>query len=450
MLYRSLKFIFKAALKVFFREYKVNSKTKIPSEGPLIVVSNHPSTFMDPIIVASLLEQNVHFIAKGTLFNSVVRGWLMRNVMNSIPIHRKQDNSGDKKMNDAVFEQCFEFLESKGTMIIFPEGTSILERKLRPIKTGTARIALGAEARNDFNLGIRILCVGINYSNAPNFRSNVWINVEELIHLSDYQEKYQDNDKEAVRLLTNKIQEQLEKNIIVTQDEEEDQFVKDIESIYKNEIILDLKLDPQLHSFNLTNGIIDAINHFEVLDKNWLEGLKIKVSNYTKQLERYKLEDRFVSRGAKEDKNILRDSIMRLLFIGLGFSFYLYGLITNYLPYRISTLIAQKLTNSIEYVGPIKMTSGIFTFTMYYSLIIYLFQILIAQGDWWWTVYFAISLPIAGFFTLVYYHRFKNFRKHYKLISAFYKKPEEIGALLQERKSIVQDLDWAKDQYLRA
>ena len=450
MLYKSLKFIFSTALHVFFKEYKVINKTEIPTTGPLILVSNHPSSFMDPIILASLVEQEVHFIAKGTLFNSVAKDWVMRNIMNAIPIYRKADNPGQKLDNDAVFEQCFQFLEKKGTLIIFPEGTSIIERKLQDIKTGTARIALGAEARNDFELDVKILSVGINYSDAPSFQSDVWINVEELIHVKDYRQEYHEDDRAAVRELTEKIQSNLEKNLIITADEQEDQFIKNVEAIYKNELMSDLKLDPQLHSFNLTKGIEVAIDHFEDLDKNWLDNLKQKVADYTRRLNNYNLKDEFLAKKKnKRNSNFFLDTIFRLLYIIIGFPFFVYGLITNYIPYILPSKIATSLTNFVEYDGPVKMTVGIFTFVSYYSFLIYIFERFISQGNWWWTNMFTASLPIAGFFALHYAQRFKNFKTHTKLLSLFYKEPEVVGELLLERKAIIKEFDWAKEEWMK-
>lgn len=450
MLYKSLKLIFSSALHVFFKEYKVINKTEIPTTGPLILVSNHPSSFMDPIILASLVKQEVHFIAKGTLFNSVAKDWVMRNIMNSIPIYRKQDNPEMTLNNESVFEQCYQFLENKGTLIIFPEGTSIIERKLQDIKTGTARIALGAESRNDFELDVKILSIGINYSDAPSFQSDVWINVEELIHVKDYRMQYHEDDRNAVRELTDKIQDNLEKNLIITEDEQEDQFIKNVEAIYKNELMSDLKLDPQLHSFKLTKGIEEAIDHFEYLDKEWLETLKQKVADYTRRLDNYNLKDEFlIKKKNKRNNNVFVDTIFRSLYIIIGFPIYVYGLITNYIPYLIPGKLAKAMTNFIEYDGPIKMTLGIFTFSTYYAFLIYLFEKFISQGNWWWTNLFLISLPLAGFFALHYVQRFKNFKTHTKLLSLFYKEPEVVGELLLERKSIIEEFDWAKEEWLK-
>lgn len=448
MLYNFLKFIFTPALRIFFKEYKVVHKTDIPKEGPLIVVSNHPSTFMDPIIVASLLRQDVHFIAAGKFFSSPFKNWFMRNIAKSIPVFRKQDNPEKMQDNDAIFEQCFDFLETKGTLIILPEGTSVNERKLRNIKTGAARIALGAEARNNFQLGVKILSVGLNYSDAPSFRSDVWINVEELIHVNDFQKEYQIDDRQAVSLLTDKIRENLEKNIIIANDFQEDQFIKNIEIIYKNELIKQLNLDPKIHTFALTKGIQEAVNHFEDLDKAWLKKLQEKVVNYTKKLSTHHLEDSFLVKDLKEEKSIFSDHFSQLFFLILGTPLFIYGLITNYIPYRIPKIITKKLAVDIVYIGPIKMMVGILTFPIFYALCIYLFQYFIASENWWWTVIFAISLPLAGFFSLAYAQRYLNLKTHIRLMTLSRKQPELIKELLAERKKIIKDLDWAKEQYL--
>src|SRR5688572_4933943 len=136
MLYFLLKLIFKTAIAVFFRHIRVQNRQFIPDNGPLLIASNHPNTFMDPIIIASLFKQQVYFIAKSTVFNSPFKKWLLGK-MNLIPIYRQQDGLPEGQSNDATFRKCYEFLNQNGTLLIFPEGTSINERKLRPLKTGT-------------------------------------------------------------------------------------------------------------------------------------------------------------------------------------------------------------------------------------------------------------------------------------------------------------------------
>ncbi len=450
MVYNFLRLIFKLALKVFFKEKRVINKEAVPTDGPLIVIANHPSTFMDPIILASLLKQKVHFIAKGTLFNTKFKNWLMRKVMFAIPVYRKQDNPADSAKNDAIFDQCFQFMEEKGTLIIFPEGTSINERKLRELKTGTARIALGAEARNNFKLGLKILPVGINYSDAPSFRSDVWINVEEPISLVEYQANYIADPRRAVKKLTDDMRKSLEKNLIIADDKQEDLFIKNIETMYKNELISQLELDPKLHSFKLLKGIEQAVNHFEQTEASWFANLQKQVTEYFNNLTQYQLDDRFLARDKKEKRSIFTDSLMSVFFLLLGLPFYIYAYLTNYIPYILPSKIARKLNKFDSAQAPLKMLSGIFTFSLYYGLLTGLFHHFIARGDWWWTLLFMASLPLAGFFAMYYYQRTRNLKSHLRLLGQFYKKPAEIGTLLQQRQEIIKNLDWAKDQFFTA
>ncbi len=449
-MYNIFRFIYKIALQVYFRQYKVINKEVIPHKGPLIVVANHPSTFTDPIIAASLLKQQVCFIAKGTLFKGKFKNWWMRNMAFSIPVHRKQDNPALAHLNKDMFEHCFQHLESKGTLILFPEGTSIRERKLREIKTGAARIALGAEARNDFKLGTKLLCIGINYTDPQLFRSDAWINIEDPIELKDYKEAYLENDRDAVKQLTEKIKTTLEKNLILIENEDEDQFIRNVETLYKNELVSQFNLDPKWHGFPLTKGIEQAVKHFDGLDEKWAGGVKLTVNQYFNQLSSFQLEDRFLTQEGSKKKPSLTRHFLYAGMLLLGLPFFLYGLLTNYLPYLIPGKVAKLMTPFDAFRGPIKMTVGIFSFGLFYSMLILLFMQYWGIKSVTALLFFALSLPLSGYFAMSYYRRIQNFKSLWAWLTTFYKHPLEVSSLIQQRKTILEELAFAKDHYLGA
>lgn len=164
MLYAILKLIYRIGLRVFFRELEVRHRSLMPQQGPLLIVSNHPNTFMDPVVIAAQLKQPVYFIAKSTVFGSKLQNWLLRK-MHLIPIHRREDNPEQPVSNEEAFAATFKALAQQKTLIIFPEGNSFNQRRLRKIKTGTARIALSATA--NAGLSVQILPVGLNYTAPP-------------------------------------------------------------------------------------------------------------------------------------------------------------------------------------------------------------------------------------------------------------------------------------------
>ena len=153
MIYSFLKLLFRITVKAFFKHQETINIEHIPVKGPVILVANHPSTFMDPIIIATKVPREVSFIAKSTAFKSKFTSWILPK-FNMIPVFRAQDDPSQMHKNQQTFEKVFQLLERNGCILIFPEGISLTERKLKEIKTGAARMALGAEARNNFSLGV--------------------------------------------------------------------------------------------------------------------------------------------------------------------------------------------------------------------------------------------------------------------------------------------------------
>ncbi len=71
-----------------------------------------------------------------------------------------------------------------------PEGNHSRYRRLRTLKKGISRIVFLAEETNNFKLNIKIIPVGIDYSNYINFRSRLFINYGEPINVSDFYDIY--------------------------------------------------------------------------------------------------------------------------------------------------------------------------------------------------------------------------------------------------------------------
>ena len=95
-------------------------------------------------------------------------------------------------------------------MAIFPEGTTHDRLQLAPIRTGAARIALGARAAGVE--GITIVPVGILYESKFKLRSRALLRIGEPIHLDDAVASLVagrtaggEEDHEAVRALTDRV-----------------------------------------------------------------------------------------------------------------------------------------------------------------------------------------------------------------------------------------------------
>ncbi len=163
-------------LRGFFRRIEVSHAERLPGTGPVIYVLNHPNGLVDPLFILAYAGRPVSFLAKEPLFHMFFIGWCLRQ-LDALPVYRLRDNA-DPKQNRKTFDDARALLSRGGSIALFPEGTSHSDPQLKPLKTGAARIALGAAAAPQ-NLPLRIVPVGLTYSKKQTFRSEALVCVGE-------------------------------------------------------------------------------------------------------------------------------------------------------------------------------------------------------------------------------------------------------------------------------
>ena len=173
--FRVVLLIFGVALRLFFRRIETVDADLVPEGTGVIFVLNHPNGLIDPALVFVTFPRPISFLAKSTLFRIPVISFLLRTV-DALPLYRRIDAGEDVYRNLRTFEVCHDLLVSGGSIALFPEGVSHNSPKLLPLKSGAARIALGAAAaagRDDVRLSV--VPVGLYYSSKTTFRSEAVI-----------------------------------------------------------------------------------------------------------------------------------------------------------------------------------------------------------------------------------------------------------------------------------
>jgi 1-acyl-sn-glycerol-3-phosphate acyltransferase len=146
-------------------------------QGPLIIASSHPNSFLDAIILATLFKSPVYSLARGDAF----AGKMITKILNSfnmLPVYRVSEGVENLEQNYTTFEACQDIFKKNGIVLIFSEGRCINEWHLRPLKKGTARLALAAWQQN---IPLEVLPLGINYSNFRKFGKNIFLNFGNVI-----------------------------------------------------------------------------------------------------------------------------------------------------------------------------------------------------------------------------------------------------------------------------
>ncbi len=162
--------LFGLVLRIFFRRIEVSGVERVPRDGPVIFVLNHPSGLIDPAFLLCLAPRRISLLAKAPLFRMPVIAFFCR-AFEAIPVHRRQDAGSDPSQNRETFDTARGVLQRGGAIAIFPEGASHSDPKLRPLKTGAARIAFGAARGLAESMPLRIVPAGLYYRAKRTFRS---------------------------------------------------------------------------------------------------------------------------------------------------------------------------------------------------------------------------------------------------------------------------------------
>ena len=332
-----------AGTRVFYRRRTVLGTENLRFDGPAIVISNHPSTLMDVLNVGIPIRQEMFFLANYGLFKHPVSNWILTRLF-CIPVKRREDVAeGEDRNNDAAFEASYRHLEAGGVLYIAAEGVSWMNRWVRPFKTGTARIAFGAEQRNNWQLDVKIIPVGLSY-NAPNlFRSDIVVHFGAPIKAAEWQESVKQDAEKAVDDFTVYLEQTVRNLTIDTRDEAGERVVGHWEKMLQNTAPVSAEA-----AFHRSRQMIA-----QHLDNQLLVD---KTESYFSRLAKSGANDL----GAQSAFAGMKTSQILLLILGLPF--FMAGWIFWAIPCFLPWWLAKKMKLYIGYDSNIKVLAGSFTF----------------------------------------------------------------------------------------
>jgi len=227
--------------------------------GPLLIAANHPNSFLDAIIVGSLFRSPVYSLARGDAFAGKFITKILRS-FNMLPVYRVSEGVENLEHNYTTFDACENLFKANKIVLIFSEGRCINEWHLRPLKKGTARLALNAWENN---IPLKVLPLGINYSSFRFFGKNVFLNFGSIITKNNFS-----NSISFGRFLNEfneNLNEQLEK-LVCEVDKNDRQKAKDyfeIEEALLKKVVLFI---PAIIGF-ITGAPPYVILHFIIKDR---------------------------------------------------------------------------------------------------------------------------------------------------------------------------------------
>ncbi len=414
LIYLLLRVLVWCSVRVFYRRRLVLGREHLRFDGPAIVIINHPSTLMDVLNPALEIRQEMFYLANYGLFKHPVSNWLLTRLY-CIPVKRREDvTDGEERNNDKAFEASYRHLEKNGVLFIAPEGTSWMNRFVRPLKTGTARIALGVEARNHWELDVKIIPIGLSYSAPHLFRSDVVVHIGAPVYPRDWSESWQQHHVRAANDLTLHLEEQLKTLSIHTRDEAGETLITRLEEILQNNNPL-----PQKAAFERSQHLVKT-----VLDDS---ELRQKTDAYFGLLEQHGLKDI----GVQDVHRTLFD--WRAIGLLLGFPVFAAGYIFWFLPCFLAGWVNRKMGLYIGYSSTVKIVVGMFAFPPvlwgWYRLALYAGlgagQALLALA----------AFVLLGYFVEIYQDWFRRLRARWRVR----RHPDVAERLVQLREAVLKN-----------
>lgn len=327
---------------------------------------------MDALMVACSNFFYLFFLTRAKAFKPPVMGAFLRS-LNMLPVYRVRDGFSSVQKNNAIFEQCFEILRRKESILIFAEANHNLKRRIRPLSKGFTRIAFGAEEKNNWELGLQIIPVGINYDKHEKVRRKVNVAYGKPIPVRDFKELYEENDRAASNELKKRVSDSM-KTLTM--------HVTNLNKYPLHKILLDdLEADrDQLIDPNLVNSRVKQIND-KASEEDFAEAKEVDQLAHKHNVDLHEL--------AFPVKWKLTDIIMLPV--------YLFSFVNNIIPYQPGRYLIQNVIKDRAFDASIKFLSGLVTFPFFYIVVA---GILLLSGltFLWAIAYLVISLLTAPAF----------------------------------------------------
>ncbi|MBL7702621.1 MAG: 1-acyl-sn-glycerol-3-phosphate acyltransferase [Ferruginibacter sp.] len=205
MLYSFVKIIARLALPIYCRDIAINRKELLKHKGPLLLATNHPNSFLDAIILCTLFDGTVYSLARGDAFKNKTAAKFLT-LFKMFPVYRVSEGVENMEENYKTFDLCKNIFRQNGIVLIFSEGRCINEWHLRPLKKGTARLAISSW---EDGIALQVLPVAINYSSFKKFGKNINLSFGDIITNEDI--NYKDTHGNAIKQFNGVLKTQLSK-----------------------------------------------------------------------------------------------------------------------------------------------------------------------------------------------------------------------------------------------
>ena len=388
-LYSIFRPLMRIALRVYFKKIYIINEHHLPLGKKALYTLNHPTSFVDPMVLATQTSPYLHFLIRGDVFKKDFAKKLL-NGIHGIPIFRRSDTSDSKNKNKETFDRVSDVLHRNESVMVMPEGSTDIKRRLRPFKKGFAHMAF--HYRNKYNMDdLYIVPVSLSFSDPTRFRSVVHAHFSKPLLLSDYIADYDNDASSAINKLKSDLYDEMRANIVhIDKDEDLDLVDRGIKMIHRSYrfTLLPVKDKPR-ELLDLERSVSETVNGMDAQQKKDLTNM---LDSYEESLSKNNTVDRVVA-------SPISFNPLQLIFNILIAPLALAGYVMNFLPLFGGNKLAHKLMRRDEFICSVKLGASTIFYLIYGFLMFLILSLVfsIKAG-----LVALLALPVLGLLYLYF------------------------------------------------
>ncbi len=416
-------------VRIFYRELEITGLENIPKNTGLLLCANHVNALVDVIVLQASINKDLRPLARSGLFlNPFLKPIL--NMIGAVPIYRHNDPGSDTTQNQDSFVKCYELLAENETIIIFPEGQSHSDPHINKLKTGAARIALGAK-QNNHELPM-IIPVGLTFSRKGKFRSDILVQYGSAIDLTTSETL---DSFESANLITDRIKQELAK-VTLNADSWEDIYL-----ITRLEKFFALRRGKYRKGhlkdrFHALQRLIDAQRILRIYEPDKVRSLVIQLRGFERLCKCCGIRDYHLTIKYKPLLVVIYFlRLVMLLIIGLPIA--IWGAINSFTPYQLTRDVARRIAKGPDQYDTANVTFGMFFFSIFWSTQTYIAYLYFGKTV---ALLYLASVIISAPFALKLRKEYHIIIDNIKIFFLFMRKKQLRQYLESKRKEIEKEL----------
>jgi 1-acyl-sn-glycerol-3-phosphate acyltransferase len=410
---------------VYYRRVIIVGSENISPDDYLIFAPNHQNALMDALAVLFTNNRQLIFLARADIFKRKFIASILY-FLKILPVYRIRDGIENVRGNDVIFDKTIDAIKHKNGIGILPEGNHEGLRRLRQLKKGICRIAFQAEEATDFNLNIKIIPVGLEFSHYSRIRQVLTVVYGKPIEVSQFEGSYKENPQKALNELRELLSVEMEKNMVHIESDEDYEAIDELRNLINGKYSDDVRM-PKLFRDRI---LINKLNRLRTSENSIYKRiceLAVEIKRKTKDLGlNYRL--------LEKKKHPLGWLSLGIAGLVAGFPLFLFGFIFNFVFIKIPDIQIKKIKD-IQFHSSMKYS---ISFALALILMpVYLIVLLITVSPWWLGLLCFAFIPVAGLFAWNYFLLFRRITGGFRIRNLISKKDENFLQLKNNYQELV-------------